>query len=126
MSLVEPNFSEVQDTVSPGVYNVRVIKGEVGKWEGKDGKPDTTFINFEMETFGEEKSDNNGRKIWDRVPITGKGAFKMMHFYKACTNEELTKESAGFDLEQLIGKEFIITMKEKDGYVNAAGYKSIQ
>ena len=35
-TLIMPNFDAVQDTVGEGIYKVRIVNGDIGKWDGKD------------------------------------------------------------------------------------------
>lgn len=113
--LVQPDFSQVQDQVGPGTYKVRIVEAKVDKWAGKDGKPDTHFVNWTLETFAESEDKNNGRKLWHRTPITGGGAFRLQELYKAAIGEDLTGE---FDTDMLLGREVEINYVEgKTGYM---------
>lgn len=124
MTFIKPDFSEVTDNVGPGTYSARVIGQETGAWPGKDGKPDTHFVKWTLETFNEEDPKNNGRRIFHRTPISGKGAFLFQQFYRAAFgNTEIPED--GIDLETFLGKEMTVTMvdgvdrvtKEPTGYV---------
>lgn len=106
--LITPDFSEVKDSVEAGIYHVRIVGSEVGQWDGKNGKPNTTFINWTLETFNEAEEKNNGRRIWHKTPINGGGAFRLQEFYKAAMHTECPKE--GFDRETLLGKELEVTV----------------
>ena len=106
--MVVPNFSAVQDTVGEGIYRVRVLDSKVDRWQGKDGKPDTTYINWTLETFGEAEDKNNGRRIFHRTPIEGPGAFRLQSFYKAVMGEECP--TTGFDRTMLYGREVEVTV----------------
>lgn len=116
--LVTPSFDEVKDELGAGTYHARVTKIEVGEW-----KTGTKNIAATLETMNEAEAKNNGRRITYRVPIEGKGAFLLQRFYKALTGETL---SGGFDTEQLLGKEVIVTVadgKDKEG--NPTGYTEV-
>lgn len=110
--LVTPNFSEVQDRVSEGIYQARIVDSKSDKWEGKldlqTGKknPDTTIIVWTMETFNEADEKNNGRKIFHRTPIEGPGAFRLQDFYQAAMGEQCT---GAFDPTMLHGREIEVT-----------------
>lgn len=112
VGLVVPDFSQTQDEVEPGVYTARITHGEIDKWDGKEGKPDTTYIKWTMETFNEEDEKNNGRKIFHRTPIMGGGAFRFKQFYKAAMGQDCPAE--GFNIEDLYGKE--VELGIVDGY----------
>ena len=125
MSLVTPSFTDVKDELSAGIYHARVTKVEVGEW-----KTGTKYLATTLETMNEDDAKNNGRRTLYRVPIEGKGAFLLQKFYRALTGEALT---GGFDTEQLLGKEVIITLadgKDKEGnptgYTEVAAVKSVQ
>lgn len=126
--LVEADFTEVQDQVDPGVYKVRIKEVKTGEWQGKDGKPDTKFLNWYLETWDEPEQKNNGRIIFHKTPYTGKGAFRLQEFYKAVLGEKLTKESSSFDTEMLLGKELEVTVI--DGFnkqtQQATGYTEVK
>lgn len=95
--LVEPDFSEVQDEVTPGTYKCIIKKGEVKEWP-RGGQ----YINWEMETVGESDLKNNGRKIFYKTSVSGKGAFMLQRLYKTVIGQPLTGQ---FDTEQLVGKQ---------------------
>lgn len=97
MSLVKPDFSEVQDAVAPGTYKCIVKKGEVKEWPNGG-----QYINWEMETYGETDPKNNGRRIFHKTSLSGKGAFVLQQFYMAAVGTALTGQ---FDTEQLVGKQ---------------------
>lgn len=100
MALIKPDFSEVADAVTPGVYMVIVKKGDLKSSTTQSG--DTwEYINWEMETVGETDPKNNGRRIYMKTPISGKGAFRLQELYRAATSAALT---GSFDTEQLVGK----------------------
>lgn len=118
MSLIKPDFSEMKEDVSPGTYQVRVVDHEMGSWAGKDGKPDTQYIKWTLETVGEADPKNNGRRIWHSTPYTGGGAFRLANFFKACTGEELNKENPEFDTDMLMSRELMVTVdKNPKGYI---------
>lgn len=114
--LITPDFSEVKDRVEPGEYCVRIADSAVGKWDGKEGKKDTYWVNWTLETFNETETKNNGRKTFHRTPINGPGAFKLKEFYKAAMNgEECPVGGAGFDRSMLHTKELrIVVAQQKD------------
>lgn len=128
--LIEPDFSEVKDSVAAGVYYARIVDSKVDKWEGKDDKngqkkPDTTFINWTLETFNESDEKNNGRKIFHKTPINGGGAFRLKEFYKAAMGEELT---GSFDRTMLYGKELEVTIVDGKNRVTGenTGYTEVK
>lgn len=119
--LVTPNFDEVQDSVDAGEYAVRVVGAEHGEWE-KDGRK-TPYVNWSMDTFNEQDPKNNGRRVFDRTPIAGKGAFRLQNFYRAATGEAL---KGPFETEQLIGRELKITVAINDkGYTEVKSYAQL-
>jgi len=114
--IVTPDLSEVQESVEAGQYHVRVTDSETGEWNTTKGT--TKYIKWTLETMNEATPGNNGRKIWYSTPITGKGAFIIAKLYSAATGEFLTKDNAGFDTEQIIGKELNVVVDINDkGYV---------
>ena len=122
--LVTPSFDEIQDEVSPGTYKVIVKKGEVKEWQ-----TGTQYINWELETVGEAEPKNNGRRIFHKTPIAGKGAFRLQQMYRAATQQVLT---GAFDTEQLVGKQIVVevvdgvdrTTGAKTGYTEIGKVKS--
>lgn len=132
MSFIKPDFSEVTDTVGPGTYSARVIESEPGAWSGKEGKPDTHFVKWTLETFNEDDPKNNGRRIFHRTPISGKGAFLFQQFYKAAFGTEVPAD--GVDLNDFAGKEMTVTLvdgvdrmtKQPTGYVEVKTVTQLQ
>lgn len=127
-TLITPNFDAVQDTVSEGIYKVRIVDGKLDKWEGKDGKPSTRYINWRMETFGESEDKNNGRSIFHRTPIEGGGAFRFKDFVRAALGEE-PASGKPFDYTILYGREVEVTygpQKSSPQYMEVKSVRSIQ
>ena len=120
MSLVTPDFTEVQDEVTPGTYKTRIVTAEQKEWS--PGKP---YINWTLETYGEPEQKNNGRKIFHKTSLTGKGAFMLQRFYRAATGEVL---QGAFDTEQLYGKnvevEIVDGVNRQTG--EATGYTEVK
>ena len=125
MSLVTPNFDEVQDAVSPGTYKVIVKKGEVKEWPNGG-----QYINWELETCGEAEMKNNGRRIFHKTAVSGKGAFMLQSFYRAAVGTALT---GPFDTEQLVGKQVAVEVvdginrqtQEPTGYTEVKRVKPV-
>jgi hypothetical protein len=123
--LITPNFDEIQDAVAPGTYKVRVKKGDVKEWPNGG-----TYINWELETYGEGESKNNGRRVFAKTSTSGKGAFMLQQFYRAAVGQAL---SGAFDTEQLVGKELAIEVVdgvnrqtgEPTGYTEVKRFKAI-
>lgn len=109
--LVKPSFDEVADEVQPGEYTCVVKDAKVASWQ-----TGTEYVNWRLETYGEKEPKNNGRAIWHKTPIAGKGAFQLQRFYKAVTGQALTGQ---FDTEQLINKKVRVEIgtREHDGNV---------
>ena len=122
--LVTPSFDEVQDQVIPGTYKVTVKKGEP-----KEYSTGTKYINWELETWGEDDPKNNGRRIFHTTPIEGKGAFLLQQFYMAAVGQALTGQ---FDTEQLAGKQVVVVVEddvrngEPTGYTKVAKVRRVQ
>lgn len=114
MALVVPDFSDVAEEIGPGTYKVMVKKGEVKEWPNGG-----TYINWELETFGDSATKNNGRKIFYKTSTSGKGAFMLQRFYKATVGQPLT---GSFDTEQLVGKQ--IEVEIVDGVNRQTGEKT--
>lgn len=124
-TLIAPDFTEVQDRVGEGIYKCRIITGTPGKWNGKDGKRDTPFINWRMETFGEVDDKNNGRSVFHRTAIAGPGAFRLQEFYKAAMHEDI---NGSFDYTMLYGREIEVTIapqKDKPEYTEVKACRPI-
>jgi hypothetical protein len=62
-----------------------------------------------METFDEAESKNNGRSIFMRTPVAGKGAFRLQDLYRAATSTPLTGD---FDTDTLLSKEVEVTVTD--------------
>lgn len=125
MALIKPDLSEIKEDVAPGEYHVRVTGAELGEWAGKEGKPPTKFVKWQLETVNEAEAKNNGRRIWHATPYTGGGAFRLSNFFKAATGEALTAESS-FDTEMIMGRELMVTVDTNDkGYIEVRAEKSV-
>lgn len=111
MALIQPNFDDIQDAVAPGTYKVRVKKGDIKEWPNGG-----TYVNWDLETFGEADQKNNGRHIFAKTATSGKGAFMLQSFYRAAVGQALTGQ---FDTEQLVGKE--LTVEVIDGVNRQTG-----
>jgi hypothetical protein len=109
--LVTPSFDEIQDQVTPGQYTCIVKKGEVKEWPNGG-----QYINWELETVGEAVPKNNGRRIFHKTSLSGKGAFMLQQFYLAAVGQPLTGQ---FDTEQLAGKK--VAVEIVDGVNRASG-----
>lgn len=110
IALVTPDFTQVQDRVDEGIYKARVVDSKVDTWQGKEGKPNTTYIAWTLETFAEAEDKNNGRKIFHRTPIEGPGAFRLQDFYRAAMGEDC---SGAFDRTMLHGRELEVTIAKQ-------------
>lgn len=121
--LVTPDFTEVQDQVEAGAYKATVKSGEIKEWP-KGGQ----YVNWELETFGETEPKNNGRRIFHKTALSGKGAFQLQKFYRAATGQALT---GGFDTEQLIGRKLEVTLADgirdgqPTGYIEVKNVKAL-
>ncbi len=126
MALIQPDFSEIQDQVTPGTYKVRVMEGTIKEWPNGG-----SYVEWKLETFGEETAKNNGRRIFHKTATSGKGAFMLQQFYRAATGAALT---GSFDTEQLVGKEVAVELVdgvnrqsgEPTGYTEVKRVKSLQ
>lgn len=111
---VEPDFSEVQDQVEPGIYKTRVVAVKPDEWAANEKRAAIRILAWTLETFGENVDKNNGRKIFHRTPIHGKGAFRLRDFYKAVMGEDL-QAGKPFDPNMLMGRECEVTLvQQKD------------
>jgi len=120
--LITPDFSEVTDQVGAGEYCVRITDCKSGEWNTQNGK--TQFLNWTLDTFNEAEPKNNGRKIFHKTPISGKGAFRLQQFYKAAMKQDL---KGAFDPSMLFGKELkvaVVDQKDKEGNLN--GYTEVK
>lgn len=123
MALVKPCFDDIQDSIGPGTYKVIVKKGEVKEWPNGG-----QYVNWEMETFGEDETKNNGRRVFAKTAVSGKGAFMLQQIYRAAVGKALTGD---FDTEQLVGKQLAVELVdgvrngEPTGYTEVKRFKSI-
>jgi hypothetical protein len=123
--LVTPSFDEVQDQVTAGTYKVIVKKGEVKSWPNGG-----EYINWELETIGETDPKNNGRRIFHKTAISGRGVFTLQQMYLAAAGTPLT---GSFDTEALVGKQLAVELidginrqtQEATGYVEVKRVKRI-
>lgn len=123
--LITPDFSEIQEDVRPGTYKARVKKGEIKEWPNGG-----SYVNWELETFGEPETKNNGRRIFYKTATSGKGAFTLQQIYRAAMGTALT---GSFDTEQLVGKEVAVEVVdgtnrqtgEPTGYVEVKRVKPL-
>jgi hypothetical protein len=102
MALIQPDFSEVAEAVTPGTYRVTVKKGEVKEWPNGG-----QYINWELETCGEAEAKNNGRRIFHKTATSGKGAFMLQQLVRAATGKVIT---GAFDTEEVVGKQIAVTI----------------
>jgi hypothetical protein len=84
MSLVVPDFSEVAEAVTAGTYKTIIKKGEVKEWPNGG-----VYVNWELETVGDSEPKNNGRRIFHKTSIQGKGAFMLQQIYQNRSQEEM-------------------------------------
>lgn len=126
MPTVTPDLSDVQDPFEPGEYKVRVTGYKFDEWPPKDGRPSTKYVNWELSTFSESETKNNGRKLFHRTPLNGGGAFRIQRFYSACTGEQL-KKGESFDTDMLMGRELAVVVEINDkGYTEIRAEKRLQ
>jgi hypothetical protein len=118
MSLVVPDFSEVAEAITPGTYKCIVKKGDVKEWPNGGA-----YVNWELETVGEADPKNNGRRIFHKTSLSGKGAFMVQQIYQAAVGRALTGK---FDTEQLVGKTVVVDLVDgvRDG--QPTGYTEVK
>jgi hypothetical protein len=116
--LVKPDFSEVAEAVTAGVYKTIIKKGEVKEWPNGG-----SYINWEMETVGESDMKNNGRRIYHKTSIQGKGAFMLQQIYQAAVGQPLT---GAFDTEQLVGKTVVVELVDGVRNGEPTGYTEVK
>lgn len=97
MAIIKPDFSEIKEDVGPGTYKGRIKAAQVKDWPNGG-----QYVNWEIETYGEKETKNNGRRIFHKTSLSGKGAFQLQQFYKAATGQSLTGD---FDTDMLLGKQ---------------------
>lgn len=123
--LVKPDFTDVKDDVTPGTYKVRVKQGKEGTWPSGG-----TYINWELETYGEANTKNNGRRLFHKTPLSGPGVFQLQRFYKAATGAVL---QGPFDTDALSGKSLEVEVVasvnrqtgEPTGYIEVAKVRAV-
>jgi len=118
MSLVTPDFSEIQEEIKPGTYKARIRKGDIKAWPSGD-----SYVNWELETYGESDPKNNGRRTFYKTNVSGKSAFILQRFYKAAMGQPLTGQ---FDTESLVGRQ--VEIEVVDGVKNGVptGYTDVK
>jgi hypothetical protein len=120
MPLITPDVSEVSPAIEAGSYRLRITGVEAGEW-----KTGTPFLKFEMETCESGSPELDGRKIWHRVPYTGKGAFRFAQMHSAAMGENY--ESGTIDPEIYLGREVaavIVDGTDREG--NLSGYPEVK
>ncbi len=123
--LIVPDFSEAPENLGPGVYYARIVDQEIGTWPANEKRAAITFVKWTMETFNSSEPKNNGRKLFHRTGINGKGAGIFAAFYKAAMGTEYPKGQP-FSPEMLLGKELEVTVVDgmKDGQLT--GYTEVK
>lgn len=112
--LVTPDFTEVAEEIKPGTYRGMIKTVKEGSWG--EGKP---YLNWEIETVGEQDPKNNGRRIFHKTATSGKGAFQLQKLYKAATGSSLT---GPFNTDQILGKQVVVELV--DGVNRTTGQPS--
>jgi hypothetical protein len=118
MSLVVPDFSEVAEAITPGTYKCIVKKGDVKEWPNGGA-----YVNWELETVGEADPKNNGRRIFHKTSLSGKGAFMVQQIYQAAVGQALTGK---FDTEQLVGKTVVVDLIDGVRNGEPTGYTEVK
>lgn len=116
--LVKPDFSEVAEAVTPGVYKTVIKRGEVKEWPNGGA-----YVNWELETVGESDPKNNGRRIYHKTSVQGKGAFMLQQIYQAAVGQALT---GSFDTEQLVGKTVVVELVDGVRNGEPTGYVEVK
>lgn len=118
MAIVTPDFSEIREDVGPGTYRGIIKKAEVKDWPNGG-----QYVSWEIETYGEKETKNNGRRILHKTSTSGKGAFQLQNLYKAATGQTLT---GNFDTDMLLGKQ--VEVQLEDGVRNGVptGYVEVK
>lgn len=121
MSLITPNLDEIQESIEAGEYKVRITKVGTGAWAANERRGELPYLDVVLDTFDEAEAKNNGRKIFHKMPLQGKGAFLVSNFYAAATGEKISKDQPSFDTEQLMGREMTMIVN-----INDAGYTEVK
>lgn len=116
--LITPDFSEVAEAITAGTYKCIVKKGDVKEWPNGGH-----YVNWELETTGEADPKNNGRRIFHKTSIQGKGAFMLQQIYQAAVGQPLTGK---FDTEQLVGKTVIVELVDGVRNGEPTGYTEVK
>ena len=132
MSLVTPDVSGVTPDIKPGDYRVRVTEVASGSWDKTDGSS-TPYLSFVLETTGSDEANLNGRKIWHKTPISGRGAFTFAKMHKASIGEEY-QAGQQIDTEMYLGREVLVTLVDgvnrqtgvPTGYTEVKAVKEVQ
>lgn len=120
MPLITPDTSEVVPGIQAGDYRMRIVGVETGEWS-----TGTPYLKFEMETCSSAEPQLDGRKVWHRVPYTGKGAFRFADMHRAATGENYT--NGQIDTEVYLGREIAVTIVDgTDREGNPSGYPEVK
>ncbi len=108
MALVPMDFSGEIKPLSPGVYNARIVAGEVKYSKEKN----TPYINWQLETFG--SPEVNGKRVFYMTPLSGGWVTKLADLHKAATGEAIDKKATSYDPEMLVGRELTATLVNRE------------
>ena len=84
MALVKPDFSEIADIITAGTYRVRVKTGEIKDWPNGG-----QYVNWELETFGDE----NPRIMDERLTRKLRFPVKVLLCFSPCIALRLVRLS---------------------------------
>lgn len=112
---IQPDFTEALDSVPPGKYPARIVEIKFDDTTGgpfiSKSEKQTPYIKVVYEIFNSETAAKvNGRKIWDNLMLQGPGAGRLKAVVAAAG---LDTTAGGFDTDDLLGKEVLITCVEK-------------
>lgn len=116
---ITPDFSEAVG-LEPGTYQARITDAEV-----LTSKKDTQYIKWKMTTISEDPKFAD-QLVYHNTMLSGRGAGILKTFFVAAMGEELA-DGQGFDTEQLLGREVMITVVEgKDQQGNPTNWPEIK
>jgi len=112
--MITPNLDELETKeftpIANGTYPAKVASVEVTT--SSNNNPQLKVV---WQLFGDNHS-HAGSKVWEFVPLSGKGIFVLHRFHKALTGEELAKgQKLEIDEQMYVGRDASITVEAQAG-----------
>lgn len=114
MAMIQPDFTQTGSAfvrIEPGIYTVRVVQ-----CEEKLSQAGNPYLNWKLSIFGADDIRYNGKWVFYRTPIKGKGAFRLSQILSVILPDY--KPGDAFDSESTVGKSLsvkLIYVRNPDG-----------